>query len=139
MLTITTAGKSANDALTIVKNAASGNEAMKILVDGPAQVDTLKKFLDTQGYSVVIEDDEGTLYLTAMKQEASKPSPSAKITPKPANVPVQEAPGAIGVIISCRNKEYNTPFMRKFLLSLLKADRKPDVIALLDCTTRPCA
>ena len=139
MLTITTAGKSANDALTIVKNAASGNEAMKILVDGPAQVDTLKKFLDTQGYSVVIEDDEGTLYLTAMKQEASKSTPSAKIQARPANLPSQESTGTIGVIISCRNKQYNTPFMKKFLLSLLKADRKPDVIALLDSAVKIAA
>lgn len=139
MLTITTAGKSVNDALTIVKNAATGSEAMKILVDGPAQADSLKKFLDAQGFSVVLEDDEGTLYLTAAKQDTPLPAVTPKIMQRPANLPSQESPGTIGVIISCRNKEYNSAFMKKFLLSLLKADRKPDVIALLDSAVKIAA
>lgn len=138
MLTITTAGKSVNDALTIVKNAASGSEAMKILVDGPVQADTLKKFLDAQGYSVLIEDDEGTLYLTAKKQEAAVQVP-AKISVRPVVSVPQEARSTIGVIISCRNKEYNSSFMKKFLLSLFKAERKPDVIALLDSAVKIAA
>ncbi len=134
MLSLTTAGKSANDALNLVKNAITGSgEPLKIMVDGPVQADTVKRFLDSQGYSVMIEDDEGTLYLTAAKEE-EKLAPM-KIQAKP----VKESAGTIGVIISCRNKEYNSSFMKKFLLSLLKADIKPDVIALLDAAVKIAA
>ena len=140
LLTITTAGKSANDAVILVKNAVTTGEAVKVLVDGPAQADALKKFLETQGYSVVLEDDEGTLYLTAMK-EAQQAVP-AKI---PQTVPIIQkaakvsSPGTVGVIISCRNKEYNSAFMKKFLLSLLKTEIKPDVVALLDAAVKIAA
>ena len=137
MLTLTAAGKSATDVLNLVKNAATGSEPLKILVDGPAQAETVRKFLDAQGYSVVLEDDEGTLYITAMKEEA-KPVP-AKNSARPVPLQSQEAPSTIGVIISCRNKEYNSSFMKKFLLSLLKADTKPDVIALLDSAVKIAA
>ena len=136
MLSLTTAGKSANDALTIVRNAITGNgEPLKVMVDGPAQADTVKRFLDSQGYSVMIEDDEGTIYLTATKG-GDKPVP-AKISVKVKKEEVST--GTIGVIISCRNKEYNSSFMKKFLLSLLKADIKPDVIALLDAAVKIAA
>ena len=137
LLTITTAGKSDNDAVLIVKNAASSGEPVKVLIDGPAQAEVLTKCLDTLGYSVVIEDDDGTLYLTASK-ETQQPLP-AKITPKQANITAKDVSGSIGVIISCRNKEYNSAFMKKFLLSLLKAQIKPDVIALLDSAVKIAA
>ena len=134
LLSLTTAGKSANDALNLVKNAITGNsEPLKVMVDGPAQADTVKRYLDSQGYSVLIEDDEGTIYLTATK-EGNKPIP-VKISVKKEEV----STGTIGVIISCRNKEYNSSFMKKFLLSLLKADTKPDVIALLDAAVKIAA
>ena len=134
MLTLTTSGKSANDALSLVKNAITGSdEPLKVMVDGPVQADNVKRFLDSQGYSVLIEDDEGTIYLTASKEE-EKPAPM-KIQTKP----VKESAGTIGVIISCRNKEYKSSFMKKFLLSLLKADIKPDVIALLDAAVKIAA
>ena len=138
LLTITTAGKSANDAVTLVKNAATTGEAVKVLVDGTAQAEMLKKFLDAQGYSVMLEDDEGTLYLTAMK-DLQQSQASAKITHTVTHKPARETPGTIGVIISCRNKEYNSAFMKKFLLSLLKAEIKPDVIALLDAAVKIAA
>lgn len=134
MLSLTTAGKSANDALSLVKNAITGSsEPLKVTVDGPVQADAVKRFLDAQGYSVLIEDDEGTIYLTATKEE-DKPAP-IKILPKKEEV----SAGTIGVIISCRNKEYNSSFMKKFLLSLLKTDIKPDVIALLDAAVKIAA
>ncbi len=132
MLTITTAGKSDVEAVNLVKNAISTGESVKILVDGPLQADNIKKFLDTQGWSVMIEDDDGSLYLTAMK-DVQQP----KVTPHVA--PKETAPGTIGVLISCRNKEYNSAFIKKFLLSLLKTDIKPDVIALLDSAVKIAA
>ena len=137
MLTITVAGKSVNDAVTIVKNNLSGNvdEDVKILVDGPSQADSVKKFLEAQGFNdVVPEDDDGILYLMASRSEKIPTKPTAGAAmPRPS---AKENPGTIGVIISCRNKEYNSSFIKKFLLSLLKTETKPDVIALLDSAVK---
>ena len=51
----------------------------------------------------------------------------------------QESPGTLGVIISLRNKELNSSFLKKFLLSLLKVSEKPNVIALLDSAVKIAA
>ena len=140
MLTITVAGKSVNDAINIVKNNLSGNidEDVKILVGGPSQADSVKKFLEAQGFvDVVPEDDDGILYLVASRSEQTAAMSST--VPAPARPPANEAkeiPSTIGVMISCRNKEYNSSFMKKFLLSLLNASTKPDVIALLDSAVK---
>ncbi len=138
MLTITTAGKSSADAVNIVKNAvnSSNGDTLKILIDGPSQADAVTKFLEAQGFSEVVpEDDDGTLYITASKsnpQEEINTIPSAAV-----KQPLQEpAPDTTGVIISCRNKDYNSSFIKKFLLSLLKTNIKPDVIALLDSAVK---
>lgn len=143
MLTITVAGKSVNDAINIVKNNLSGNidEDVKILVGGPSQADSVKKFLEAQGFvDVVPEDDDGILYLVASRSEqtaamSSTVPAAARPSANEANE-AKEIPGTIGVMISCRNKEYNSSFMKKFLLSLLNASTKPDVIALFDSAVK---
>lgn len=147
MLTITAAGKSANDAVSLVKNAVNSNtdDTLKVLIDGPVQAEAIKKFLESLGFSdVLLEDDEGSLYLTVSLSKSEAPAPQmlpAKVQPHlPANVrqvhEVHEIKDTIGVIISCRNKEYQSSFLRKFLLSLLKTDVKPNVIALLDSAVK---
>ena len=68
MLTITAAGKSPNDAVNTVKNAVSSStDSLRVLIDSPSQAEAVKKFLESQNFSVVPEDDDGTLYLTASK------------------------------------------------------------------------
>ena len=140
MLTITVAGKSVNDAINIVKNNLSGNidEDVKILVGGPSQADSVKKFLEAQGFvDVVPEDDDGILYLVASRSEQTAAmSSTVPAAARPSANEAKEIPGTIGVMISCRNKEYNSSFMKKFLLSLLNASTKPDVIALLDSAVK---
>ena len=140
MLTITVAGKSVNDAINIVKNNLSGNinEDVKILVGGPSQADAVKKFLEAQGFvDVVPEDDDGILYLIASRSKQTPAMPSTvPAAPRPPAKDAKEIPGTIGVMISCRNKEYNSSFMKKFLMSLLKTNTKPDVIGLLDSAVK---
>ncbi len=139
MLTITTEGKSASDALTIVKNAITSGDGVKVLVDGPAQAETLRKFLEAQGYFVMLEDDDGTLYLTASKEDSQSAKTPAVTPAVTAEKPAKEENAAIGVIISGRNRDINSAFMKKFLLSLLKAETKPDIIALLDAAVKIAA
>ena len=136
MLTITTAGKSPNDAVNLVKNAvnSSPEEPLKIEIDSPAQAEAVKKFLEAQGFSVVPEDDDGTLYLTASKI----PVRTLKKT-SPANPQQQESRSTLGVIISMRNKELSSSFIKKFLFSLLKVKTKPNVIALMDSAVKIAA
>ena len=136
MLTITTAGKSPNDAVNLVKNAvnSSPEEPLKIEIYSPAQAEAVKKFLEAQGFSVVPEDDDGTLYLTASKI----PVRTLKKT-SPANPQQQESRSTLGVIISMRNKELSSSFIKKFLFSLLKVKTKPNVIALMDSAVKIAA
>lgn len=151
MLTITTAGQSVNDALSLVKNALNGkdDDSLKILIDGPVQAEAIKKFLESQGFNdVLLEDDEGTLYLTVpLSKNEPQPAPSnllnpVKVQPQPIlhdenqTQTQNQKPGTLGIIISCRNKDYQSSFIRKFLLSILKTEIKPDVIALLDSAVK---
>ena len=125
-------------ALSVIKNAIAANkdDSLKVLIDGPVQADAIKKFLESQGFSdVVLEDDDGNLYLTAGRADENVSAPVKTFTPKPKVTP-KEIPSTIGVIISCRNKDYDSAFIRKFLLSLLKAEKKPNVLALLDSAVK---
>lgn len=133
MHTVTTAGKSPNDALNLVKNAvnSSPDESLKVEIDSPAQAENVKRFLETQGFSVVPEDDDGTLYLTASKIPVRT---LKKVSP--ANPQPQESQSTLGVIISMRNKELTSSFLKKFLFSLLKVKTQPNVIALLDSAVK---
>ncbi len=140
MLTLSTAGKSGNDALKVVKDslAKSKDDEVRILIDSPAQAEPLKKFLASQGFGDIMpEDDDGALYLTASKIHEHEDSSHAQKTETRIPPPAYTAPpSTTGVLISCRNKEYSSAFMKKFLDSLVKAEKKPDVIALLDSAVK---
>ena len=137
MLTITAAGKSPNDAVNTVKNAVSSStDSLRVLIDSPSQAEAVKKFLESQNFSVVPEDDDGTLYLTASKIPVRTLSKNPAVKTPIANPKSQESPGTTGIIISLRNKDINSSFLKKFLLSLLKVKAKPNVIALLDSAVK---
>lgn len=142
MLTLNTAGRSGNDALKVVKDslAKSKDDEVRILIDSPAQAESLKKFLASQGFGDIMpEDDEGALYLTASKihehEDSNAPKTKSRTPPPAYTAP----PSTTGVLISCRNKEYNSAFMKKFLASLVKAEKKPEIIALLDSAVKIAA
>lgn len=149
MLTISIVGRKTADALSSVKNAVSSNkdDSIKILIDGPSQAEAVKKFLEAQGFDdVVPEDDDGNLYIIASKSHVTVTEEPLPEEPKhvAVQIPVQQAQtvhetkSTIGILISCRNnsRDYNSPFIRKFLLSLLKTESKPDVIGLIDSAVK---
>ncbi len=142
MLTLSTAGRSGNDALKLVKDSLAKNkdDEVRILIDSPAQAESLKKFLASQGFGDIMPgDDEGALYLTASKihehEDSNAPKTKSRTLPPAYTAP----PSTTGVLISCRNKEYNSAFMKKFLVSLVKAEKKPEIIALLDSAVKIAA
>ncbi|MBQ4430025.1 MAG: hypothetical protein II877_00875, partial [Synergistaceae bacterium] len=82
MLTLSAAGKSADDIETLIHDALTNNpyeEELKILIDGPSRAGEIKKILEAEGITdVVPEDDDGMLYLLAtrkvQKPEAEQPT-----------------------------------------------------------------
>lgn len=138
MLTLNTAGKSIADALKLIRSSlAEDEEELKILIDGLAQADGIMKFLREQGFSDVMpEDDDGELFIIATKnkkppEHAPEPAPAPVLKPEPkAQIPAK--PQTYGVLISAEAKKYRPSFLNRFTASLLKADIKPDVIALMN-------
>ena len=159
MLTLNTSGKSGADAVELVRASLKDEDEIKILIDGPAQSDSLMKFLESEcGFpNVTLEDDEGLLYVIAsgkkiesqpepekillapivepatqeIQIQESKPEPEKIINPVQTvkNVVIQDS---LAVILSYENKKYRPAFMQKFIQALADSQIKPSIIALLD-------
>ena len=77
MLTLNTSGKSGADAVELVRASLKNEDEIKILIDGPAQSDSLMKFLTSEGGfpNVTLEDDDGLLYVVASGRKIESDSP----------------------------------------------------------------
>ena len=145
MLTLNIIGKSIKDSLN--EDSTRNENEVKILI-APAQFAETKKTLENLGFhDVLLEDDDGNLFVMASKVQAVNEVNEVKTvkteTPIeiPDNLPV--APVAVkakpeiiknstGVLISCEAQKYKSPFIKKFLASLVTSRIKPDVIALIN-------
>ena len=152
MLTLNALGKHGAELVKFLQSSLKDNEfELKILIDGPVQVEEIRKFLEPLNFSnFVLEDDEGNLYLMTSKEapksvqipEAKtelplphetaenpiKPAPVSK--PKNFNLQIQNR---TGVLISCDNNgKYKKIFMQKILSSLVISKIKPDILALMN-------
>ena len=126
MLTLTAAGKSNSDIEKLLQEA-SGDEELKILIDGPAQASEIKKLLEDSGFNdVVPEDDEGMLYLLATKKPLEPDTPKAPLQ-KVSIIP-PASPNSTGIFIAGDRGS----FLHKVLDSLASASIKPDVIGLVN-------
>ncbi|MBQ7593865.1 MAG: hypothetical protein IJU48_05880 [Synergistaceae bacterium] len=151
MLTLNTAGKSETEAVNLVREVVMKNSEneLKILIEGPLQAEYIKNFLATQGFDNILpEDDEGLLYLMASrpKQQEKKAKTDAddkeykqdkleQETEQPAPKPEKKfaaIKNSTGVLISCETGKYTQKFYRNFLSSLIKAENKPDILALIN-------
>ena len=137
MLTLSIAGKSAQDSAAAIQEALADceDDELKVLIDGPAQAEEGRKLLESLGFSnIVPEDDDGLLFLTASKAPQHEDAPEP---PKPAPKPPAEIlTGTTGVIISCSTQRCKSAFMTRLLGSFVKAKTKPDVLALLDSAVK---
>ena len=145
MLTLNITGKSIKDSLN--EDSTRNENEVKILI-APTQFAETKKTLENLGFhDVLLEDDDGNLFVMASKVQAVNEVNEVKTvkteTPIeiPDNLPV--APVAVkakpeiiknstGVLISCESQKYKSPFIKKFLDSLVISRIKPDVIALIN-------
>ena len=146
MLTLSAAGKSADDIETLIHDALTNNpdeEELKILIDGPSRAGEIKKILEAEGITdVVPEDDDGMLYLLAtrevQKPEAEQPTSESapdsevgSVAEQPSPIP-RKIPNSTGILISCEAGKYKPAFMAKFIASLAHAKTRPDVIGLMN-------
>ena len=70
MLTLNAEGKTGSDAVDFVKDSLSENEnerELKIIIDRPDQSEGITKYLTSEGFNVLLEDDDGTMFLLASK------------------------------------------------------------------------
>ena len=153
MLTLNALGIHGGDLVKFFQSSLKDNEnELKILIDGPIQVEEIRKILEPQGFSdFILEDDDGNLYIeTSKKLESPKPLPkinpapeiktdfpAPKPTPAPAQVvkPVQaklNLQNSTGVLISCGKGKYKKNFMQKILSSLVNSKIKPEILALMN-------
>ena len=151
MLTLDAAGKSGSQAIDFVRDSLNDNEdEFKILIDGPSQSDGLTNFLESEGFSVILEDDDGTLFLMATRDH-SRDSVSDETEPEPeiapedlklepesqAHAPIIAKNHVIkdssAVVISYETKKYMPAFTAKFINSLKESKIRPDVIVLMNC------
>ena len=139
----------------------SSENELKILIDGPLHAEVIKDYLVTQGFDNILpEDDDGALYLVATRSqtpdepepEASQPEQEAETVddkekpddfkilqseeipqknPEPEQI-IQTIPSTTGILISCEPGKTNQAFCKNFLASLVNAEHKPDVIALIN-------
>ena len=165
MQILDTSGKTGLESVEIVRSAMnenSGDNELKILIDGPEQSDRLIKFLETEGgfESVTLEDDDGLLYIIASggktdsetqeheKEPEQEPekillAPIEKESPQESQEIIQPVKNvktvknvviqdSLAIILSYENKKYRPAFMQKFIHALTQSNIKPSIIALLD-------
>ena len=162
MLTLNAEGKTGSEAVDFVKDSLGENNnerELKILIDRPDQSEVITKYLTSEGFSVLLEDDDGTMFLLASKpaqdendsdsesESEIEPEPEAKpdiklqdlltpiedasqVKPKVMNNTVIKDSAA--VILSYENRKYMPEFTAKIIDSLNKAKIKPDVIVLMN-------
>lgn len=148
MLTLNAAGKSANEAVRLIQEALNGEEnEIKILMDSPLIWPEINKFLNSQGFSdIVPEDDDGALYVLISKNdrqdknedESEESNHEIKPSVKTSN-DTQTLRNTKAILISGENKKYRYDFLRKFLRSLMNSRIKPNIIALMNDSVKLAA
>lgn len=144
MLTVNTSGKSASEAIAVIRQSIEKNadeNEIKILPDSPVLASDIKKFLEAQGFNVMPEDDDGRLLLTGIRKNVPFKNLQAE-TVIPKNNENNEkfekerkntfAISITGKNFSRENKRYGRIFLSRFIISLTKIKSNPDYIALMN-------
>ena len=88
MLTLNAEGKTGSEAVDFVKDSISKSEnanehELKILIDRPDQSEGITKFLTSEGFSVMLEDDDGVMFLLASKPHNDDNESESELEPEP--------------------------------------------------------
>ena len=141
MLTLNASGKTNSEAINILKESLSEQETeLKILIDTPSQAQELQNFLEAEGFTNILpEDDDGTLYLTAarkLQEEAKSEQEEEKTTSQTPPVKTKQAilsePKSYGIVIAGERNKHEREIMEMLVASLLETTNKPDVLCLMN-------
>ncbi|MBQ7559022.1 MAG: hypothetical protein IJT20_02090 [Synergistaceae bacterium] len=160
MLTLNALGRHGAELVNFFRGSLKESEnELKILIDGPIQVEEIRKFLEPLGFSdFILEDDDGNLYLMTSRKskseekeiavtesapivkadapvQAQTQQPEKLSTPKEININKEiniKIKHSTGVLISCGPGKYKNIFMKKILMSLVKSKIKPEVLGLMN-------
>ncbi|MDY6399896.1 MAG: hypothetical protein SPL10_06690 [Synergistales bacterium] len=74
MLTLNALGRHGAELVNFFRGSLKDNESeLKILIDGPIQVEEIRKFLEPLGFSdFILEDNDGNLYLMTSRKSKSE-------------------------------------------------------------------
>lgn len=132
-----------NSIRSAISSAPDNSDEVKVLIDGPSQIQEVRKFLEAQDFAnVQLVDDEGIVYLTASRKiPDDKPSDTLSSEVVQPTKISQDITLKIstGVIISCDTRKYNTLFLASFLRSLAQSKIKPDILALTNSAVKLAA
>lgn len=154
MKTINAKGKACPEPVMMTKaEVERGETELDVLLDNPVSAFNVMHFLEGNGFSVQLKDDDGTIAISARKSE--QPSKAALFKKQPA-VPEQEAEvsampqtatpsqaqspklpsGKFSVLITGqalgRTPELGEVLMKNFLGALSQMERPPLVVALVN-------
>ena len=139
MLTLSVSGRSNSEAIDILREAVSGETELKIQIDTPSQAQELQKFLETEGFTDILpEDDDGTLYLTASKKHPEyshtkqESVSEEKTTPMKGKQVIPSEPKRYGIVLSGECRKHEREFLEKLIASLLETENRPEILCLMN-------
>ena len=144
MITVNAIGKPCPEPVIMTKAALEkGAEELEVLVDNPVSATNVKRFLESRGFRVLLQDDDGRLKLTAGRK--TEPSVSASQAPAPqAPAPAPAAPLLVphpaeglavlitGKTLGRNDEELGEILVKGFLGALAQLDVPPKTLALMN-------
>ncbi|GHS93092.1 preprotein translocase subunit TatB [Synergistales bacterium] len=118
----------------------AGEKEFEILLDNPVSASNVTRYLEGQGFSVLLKDDDGLLIVKAEPRK-NKPKPA----PKPAPTPPAPVPSPIsappkqtfsvlitGQTLGRNDQELGEVLMKGFLGTCAQIDAAPIVVAMMN-------
>jgi len=151
MKTINAKSGTCLDPVMLVKAEVDrGETELKVLLDNPTSASDVVRLLENRGFSVLLEDDEGTITISAQKGEqplkvaaAFKKQPVNPINEaqfplrqQTAAIPTPESSGSFSVLITRlalgSDQQLGETLMKSFLSTLLQMECQPFAVALMN-------
>ena len=142
-------GASPNPVMMAKAEVDRGETELKVLLDNPISASDVMRFFENSGFSVQLEDDDGTIAisarksgqpmkLTAFKKQPVSPTDDTQDTPSPqiAAIPVPEPSGSFSVLITRlalgNDLLLGEILMKSFLATLAQMEHQPLAVILMN-------
>ena len=132
MKTINARGKACPEPVALTKKAIeAGEEELEILLDNPVSASNVIRFLESRGFGVRLQDDEGMLTVSARKKAspASLPQEKKELPKPPAKQPFSVL--IASSVLGQNDSELGEVLMKSFLGTLVQMENC-SVVALMN-------